>query len=497
MPAPPPSPASSLPVSSAPLREGLERLLWGDTLADKLSPIVRPRDADPRWFEVERPDLAESPPTPGRPPGLRIGDNAPAAREPLPNDRELADPRRLGRLLHAFANHELQAIELIAWALLRFSDAPLPFRRGLLTILGEEQAHLGLYLDRMATLGVSPGEVPVNHFFWRTVADSPSPFDLVVRLGLVFEQANLDFTPHYARRLRALGDGTTAAILDRVTADEVGHVRHALHWFHQWKHPDLSDADAFRHQLRLPLSVARARGPEPSRVLRKEAGLDEAFIDAVLLDGAVAGRAPVVWYFHPGFEADRARVAAGGSGPAPEDPVSRQLAADLATLPALLAVAGDVVLAPAPSTRHQKRLHDAGLPRVSFLTALTDQRHLSGLSPWGWSARSAARLDPLRPALLRPLTPPWGGPTRGKLDLPALRARLGVPAPLCGQVVRDLDEVEQARKLALDAGFRGVVLKPAWSTAGRGQLRLGAHDGADPHHTVARALSAGPLLAEP
>jgi len=36
---------------------------------------------------------------------------------------------------HALANHELQAIELFAWAVLAFPDTPIAFRRGLIAIL--------------------------------------------------------------------------------------------------------------------------------------------------------------------------------------------------------------------------------------------------------------------------------------------------------------------------------------------------------------------------
>lgn len=51
--------------------------------------------------------------------------------------------------LHHFANHELMAIELFAWAILKFQDAPSSIRFGLYRTLLEEQTHLKMYLSEM------------------------------------------------------------------------------------------------------------------------------------------------------------------------------------------------------------------------------------------------------------------------------------------------------------------------------------------------------------
>ena len=64
----------------------------------------------------------------------------------MPPIAGMRDPAQRARILHALANHELQAIELFAWALLAFPDAPLAFRRGLVAILADEQRHLALYM---------------------------------------------------------------------------------------------------------------------------------------------------------------------------------------------------------------------------------------------------------------------------------------------------------------------------------------------------------------
>jgi len=66
----------------------------------------------------------------------------------------MADPTQRARILHALANHELQAIELFAWAVLAFPAAPLAFRRGLVAILADEQRHFRLYEARLAAYAI-------------------------------------------------------------------------------------------------------------------------------------------------------------------------------------------------------------------------------------------------------------------------------------------------------------------------------------------------------
>src|SRR4029079_5018404 len=83
---------------------------------------------------------------PGRPATLQIVPG-PAAR--VPPIAGMRDPAQRVRILHALANHELQAIELFAWALLAFPDAPIAFRRGLVAILAPESWHFVSRLQRL------------------------------------------------------------------------------------------------------------------------------------------------------------------------------------------------------------------------------------------------------------------------------------------------------------------------------------------------------------
>src|SRR5262245_25509698 len=57
--------------------------------------------------------------SPGRPLELVPG----RRRERTPKGEALRNPRQRARVVHTFLHHELQAAELMCWALLSFSDA--------------------------------------------------------------------------------------------------------------------------------------------------------------------------------------------------------------------------------------------------------------------------------------------------------------------------------------------------------------------------------------
>ena len=76
--------------------------------------------------------------TPGRPAELVVVAHADKMRG-------LAVQSGRARALHTFLHHELQAAELMAWAVLAFPDAPRAFRRGLLRIALDEVRHMRLY----------------------------------------------------------------------------------------------------------------------------------------------------------------------------------------------------------------------------------------------------------------------------------------------------------------------------------------------------------------
>lgn len=481
MPAPPPT-FSRRDLGSREIRAFAERVLLGNTLADKLA-------SGGGWTDHE-PGLSRSVERPGRPPELQFPTRR--IKDVLPGRSLLHRDEERGRLLHRFANHELLALEIMAATLLRFPDAPSAFRHGLAATMVEEQTHLGLYLARMSALGVRLGEIPVNDFFWRCTADIATPYDYVVRMALCFEQANLDFTLRYREEFAEVGDAETAAILQRVYDDEIGHVRLGLHFFRAWKPADQADWPAFVGALAEPLSPARAKAAPFDRIGRERVGFDAEFIDTLACFSRSRGRPPNVYTFNPGFEAEVADEAS-------ELTVAADLRHDFAPLLCLVATADDVVECPTlPSGDWSKRLMEAGfvLPeRVSNLAALRG-RTLGELRPWGRSEREFRRVA----ALTGVAVGDGGGKVRlacSKLESVAWRSRVirALDAPW---VVSDEAQVVEREDEAVRVLEQGGMLKGAYSTAGRNRCLPGRGVSTAQRVWIGRQLARfGAVRAEP
>ncbi|MEW5852876.1 MAG: DUF455 family protein [Myxococcota bacterium] len=217
------------------------------------------------------------PDEPGRPPRLAMV----RLPERLPRLTALVSTEARAECLHRFANHELQAIEMMAWAILRFRDAPAPLRRGLVALIGEEQEHLRLYLARLEAYGVALGDLPVSGNFWERTRDLQDPLAFLCAVGLTFESANLDFALLYRDAFTRAHAPDDAAVMQRVHQEEVGHVRFALTWLRRLKDPAESDLAAYRRATPFPLGLHRAKGRNFVASSRRAAGLDEEFIDAI------------------------------------------------------------------------------------------------------------------------------------------------------------------------------------------------------------------------
>ncbi len=213
---------------------------------------------------------------PGRPPSLGM---RPGREVKVPRLAGFSDPKQRVRILHALANHELQAVELFAWALLAFPDAPARFRQGLLRVLRDEQRHTRMYMARVEALGARFGDFPVSGYFWNKVGDLHSPLRFICAMSLTFENANLDHTVVTAEVAHQAGDEKSALVIEQVHRDEIRHVAFGWQWLERLKHPEQSAWDAYREALSWPLRPTKARGESFHEPSRRAAGMDPDFIE--------------------------------------------------------------------------------------------------------------------------------------------------------------------------------------------------------------------------
>lgn len=238
-------------------------------LAHKLAPPPPPEAWQPPGAPARR--LA----APGRPARLAVTATSPRT----PGRDALRDGRRRAQLYHTFLHHELQAAELMAWALLAFPDAPPSLRRGLVRVARDELRHLALYRGLLAGLGHEVGDFPVRDWFWQRVPACARVEQFLAVLGVGLEGGNLDHAPRFAARLREAGDEEGARVQELICEEEVAHVRLATTWLAR-----LGGGlgfEAWGALLPPPLSPLLFRGRPINVRDRLRAGLDADFVAAL------------------------------------------------------------------------------------------------------------------------------------------------------------------------------------------------------------------------
>ncbi|MBM76811.1 MAG: hypothetical protein CMK59_15500 [Proteobacteria bacterium] len=438
---------------------------------------------------------------PNRPPELRFTSKNTCFPQ------HFSSPQARGKAFHFFANHELLAIELMALNLLRFPQAPDRFKRGLLHIIKEEQEHLKLYVEGAEKLGVALGSLPVNRFFWDMLSDCTSSYEFIVGMGLTFEQANLDFSLKYMHLFRQEGDHQSADILEQVYEDEIRHVKHALHWFHQWKNPDLSDWDNHQQTLRYPLTPARAKGDYFCTQARQKCGFTEDYVSKLKAYRHSKGRRPSLYWFNIGHEFD---LQHNGSK-LPKAVKMRETW--FAPLMMLLCKENDLVMVDQHLPVQQLlKLSELGFPLPEFITPkdLTAAKHrkINRFHPWGWSYRSKELLQKLGERITH--TPHiLELNQQRKLASKALCAQLlqeflnKHPLPQChtantaGRVCSTWSEIVQAFRDFQIQGWSEMMMKANLSSAGRGNVILSNLKDPKIQSWAKRQFKNGPVVVEP
>ena len=252
------------------LRDFAERVLLSEELDRKISRIDE-------LLTDEIPGAAVRVEIPARSANLQFAarKTAPA----MPKAESLRDLKKRAVAHHVMANHELQALEVMAMVLLAFPDAPKDFRMGMARIMFDEQRHTRMHAQRSRELGLQFGDLPVNGWIWKKAMEYQSPLEYVAGLPLVFEGANLDHTVEFESYFVEAGDRRSAAIMRAIHKDEIHHVEFGLYWLRQFKRPDQSDWDAWTGALHWPIRPSKARGELFQREARRKAGLTDEFID--------------------------------------------------------------------------------------------------------------------------------------------------------------------------------------------------------------------------
>jgi uncharacterized ferritin-like protein (DUF455 family) len=205
--------------------------------------------------------------------------------KPLPRPGALGAPLARAECLARFAHHELMAVELFAWALLRWPQMPTAMRGNFVAVLAQEQRHCELYVERLADHGYALSDFALSDYFWKhtpAIAASPhGPAAFLCAMGLTLEQANLDFTLVYRDGFREAGDERSAEVCQLIHDEEIEHVRLAAHWLRELRPDSRSDVERYCQAVPFPLSAARAKGRRFDRAARRLAGLSDEFIEFV------------------------------------------------------------------------------------------------------------------------------------------------------------------------------------------------------------------------
>lgn len=172
--------------------------------------VVEPLRAPGR---PERPELVPPAQLAGRRPGSREGHAA---------------------LLHAIAHIEFNAINLALDCVHRFRSKPPAFHDDWLKVAAEEAYHFGLVAARLRALGFDYGDFPAHDGLWDMACRTAH--DLLARMALVprvLEARGLDATPPIMKKLKAIGDTESVAVLEIILRDEIGHVTIGDRWFRE------------------------------------------------------------------------------------------------------------------------------------------------------------------------------------------------------------------------------------------------------------------------
>jgi len=205
------------------------------TTAAPLAKAKAARELRAEWLNygeigLKTPDLPEHPARPAKP------DLVPPTEVPR---RKLGSEKGRGALLHAIAHIELNAIDLAADMIARFSFDPLispddrhDFITDWSSVCDDEARHFILLHDRLEQLGMAYGDCPSHNGLWNAAMNTRDNFPARLAIApLVLEARGLDVTPNMIVKLTQARDLESVKILEIIYNEEIGHVRIGAKWF--------------------------------------------------------------------------------------------------------------------------------------------------------------------------------------------------------------------------------------------------------------------------
>ncbi len=247
------------------LSDYLRQILYSPKLEDKLVSIPENIFLDNKFFEVK--DFPE------REEKISFSDK----KSKIPRLEHLNSEINRAISIHHFANHELMAIELFAWALLKFPNMDDKTKLDTLKTISEEQKHFLMYKKRMNELGLDFGDRPLNQIFWKYTKYMTSFEKFTSILSISFEGANLDFSLVYEKAFENYGDKKSANIMNQVFKDEIKHVKRGLN-FLESKKKNISFWEYYNSLIEHPFTPRRAKGFFYIPETRRKVGFEEDFI---------------------------------------------------------------------------------------------------------------------------------------------------------------------------------------------------------------------------
>lgn len=171
--------------------------------------------------------------------------------------RRLGSPQGRGALLHAIAHIELNAIDLAADMIARFTLHPkiadtdrADFIDDWSSVCDDEARHFLLLADRLDELGLSYGDHPAHNGLWEAAHSTRHNIAARVAIApLVLEARGLDVTPGMITKLTQVGDHESADVLKVIYQEEIGHVAIGARWFQYLARQQTESPESWFHSL--------------------------------------------------------------------------------------------------------------------------------------------------------------------------------------------------------------------------------------------------------